>query len=98
MSIKIDNELIERLADLSQLDFEGEEKSAIKKDLQRMLDFVDQLREVPTEGVEPLIHMTPDANRLAADTPKNPLGREKTLSNSHTHDDQFFYVPKVLKK
>ncbi|MFT6175212.1 MAG: aspartyl-tRNA(Asn)/glutamyl-tRNA(Gln) amidotransferase subunit C, partial [Cryomorphaceae bacterium] len=53
----VDNALIDKLANLSKLEFDEESKERIKKDLTRMLAFVEQLNELDTEGVEPLIHV-----------------------------------------
>ena len=63
--MKINNELIDKIASLSKLEFEGEEKAAIKSDLTRMLDFIEKLQSVPTEGVEPLIYMTDEKGKNA---------------------------------
>ena len=56
--MKITNELIDHIAHLSRLEFDGEAKEIIKQDVGNMIDFVDQLNKVDTENVEPLIFMT----------------------------------------
>ena len=53
----IDDKKIADLAHLSRLEFNVEDKEAIKADLGRIIVFCDKLREVNTEGVEPLIYM-----------------------------------------
>ena len=65
--MKVDNKLIDKLARLSKLEFDDESKESIKKDLSRMLDFVDQLNELDTEGVEPLIHVNEETNKYRED-------------------------------
>ena len=56
--MKITDETIDHLAHLSRLEFNGDQKVRIKSDLNKIVDFVDQLTTVDTTGVEPLIFMT----------------------------------------
>ena len=90
--------MVEKLAHLSRLHFSEDEKLEIKKDLQRMIGFVDKLNELDLEGVEPLLFMSSEKNILRDDEVKGSISREQALKNSPTHDDQFFKVPKVIKK
>ena len=53
--MKIDNELVDRLAELSKLEFDAQAKETIKQDLQKILDMVAKLEEINVEGIEPLI-------------------------------------------
>ena len=53
--MKITEELIDHIAHLARLEFKGEDKASIQKDMERMIEFVDKLSEIDTENVEPLI-------------------------------------------
>ncbi len=70
----------------------------MKKDFQKMLDLVDKLQEVDTTGIEPLIHITQEKNRLRTDEAVLKLDREDVLRNAPNQDGQYFRVPKVVKK
>ena len=94
----VDDALVQKLARLSMLDFTNEERQEIKKDLEKMIRFVDKLKELDTTGVQPLLHMTNNVNILREDVPGQMLSREEALLNAPVHDDQFFKVPKVIKK
>ncbi len=96
--MEINDELINHLAHLSRLEFEGEEKNAIQSDLNRIVDFIDQLSEVNTEGVEPLIFMTNSYNVLREDAVKETVNQSDALKNAAHHDSDYFKIPKVLKK
>lgn len=96
--MKIDDALFNRLAKLSHLSFKEEEKKAVKKDLQNMLNFIDQINEVDTEGVEPLIHITNRKNAFREDEAKQLINKEEALSNAPKKTDDFFLVPKVIKQ
>ncbi|UAY50744.1 Asp-tRNA(Asn)/Glu-tRNA(Gln) amidotransferase subunit GatC [Ferruginibacter albus] len=96
--MEITNELVDKIAHLSRLHFDETEKGAIKQDLQRMIQFVEKLNELDTSGVEPLLHMTDNVNILREDNVKGSISREEGLRNAPLPDDQFFKVPKVIKK
>jgi aspartyl-tRNA(Asn)/glutamyl-tRNA(Gln) amidotransferase subunit C len=95
--MNVDNALIEKLAKLSKLEFDDESKEAIKKDLTRMLDFVEQLNELDTEGVEPLIHVNEEKNKYRADEVTETLSQKDALKNAPEHDGFYFKVPKVVE-
>jgi aspartyl-tRNA(Asn)/glutamyl-tRNA(Gln) amidotransferase subunit C len=89
--------LIDRLATLARLRFSEEEKTALQQDLQHMIAFVDQLQEVDTTGIQPLIHISGEST-LREDTFVPTLTREEALSPARHHNGQFFKVPKVIDK
>lgn len=95
--MKITKEIIEKTAHLARLDFTTEEEKEIQQDLQNMVDWVDKLREVNTDGVEPLISMATEVNRFREDDPGTHLPREQALKNAPQKDEQYFRVPKVIK-
>ncbi len=80
------------------LQFNEAEREEIKSDLEKMIGFVDKLKELDTTGVEPLLHMGANINILREDAAGNMLSREEALQNAPLHDEQFFKVPKVIKK
>jgi len=95
--MEVTGEMIDKLAHLARLRFDAEEKQEIKKDLQRMIQFVNKLNEVDTAGVQPLLHMTEEVNMLREDEVKGSIGRQDALKNAPLHDEKFFKVPKVIK-
>ena len=62
--------MVEKLAHLARLQFQESEKQEIKNDLQRMIVFVEKLKELNLEGVEPLLHMSDEVNVLREDEVK----------------------------
>ena len=96
--MKVNDELIEKLANLARLEFNADEKEEIKNDLQQMIGFIDKLNELDTTGVEPLRHMSENINILREDELEGMISREDTFKNAPLHDDQFFKVPKVIRK
>ncbi len=95
--MKVTDELIDNLAHLSRLHFTEIEKNALKSDFEKILSFVEQLGEIDTTGVEPLLHMGEAINVLREDAVKGSVTREEALLNAPVHDEAFFKVPKVIK-
>ena len=96
--MEVNEAMVDKLANLARLKFDDAEKEAIKNDLQKMIQFVEKLNELDTTGVEPLLHMSSNVNVLRVDEIKGSITREEGLQNAPIHDDQFFKVPKVIKK
>ena len=96
--MKITEELIDHIAHLARLEFQGEDKVSIKKDMERMIEFVDKLSEVDTANVEPLIFMSEEINRLREDESKDTVTHEEALMNAPKKDSDYFRIPKVLDK
>ncbi|MEY3074582.1 MAG: Asp-tRNA(Asn)/Glu-tRNA(Gln) amidotransferase subunit GatC [Flavobacteriia bacterium] len=96
--MEVNEALIDQIANLSKLSFEGEQKEAIRQDLQRMIAFVDKLSELDTTGVEPLIFMSNEVNRLRDDNPEQSVSHEEALRNAPKKDSDYFRIPKVLDK
>jgi aspartyl-tRNA(Asn)/glutamyl-tRNA(Gln) amidotransferase subunit C len=96
--MEVNDVLVDKLARLSRLQFNETEKAEIKNDLQRMIGFVEKLNELDLDRVEPLLHMSEDVNVLREDEVKGSVSREEALKNAPLHDEQFFKVPKVIRK
>ena len=80
--MEITDELIDHIAHLSRLSFDGVERANIKKDMENMIEFMDQLSEIDTEGVEPLVFMSNEINVLREDIPMTTLSHEEALLNA----------------
>lgn len=80
------------------LDFDNDEREEIKADLEKMIGFIDKLKELDTTGIEPLLHISGSVNVLREDVPGNMVTKEEALKNAALHNNDFFLVPKVIKK
>ena len=96
--MKVTDEMVERLANLARLSFTEDERKELQQDLERMIEFVEKLKEVDTTGVEPLLHMTNAVNVLRDDEVKKTITKQEALLNAPITDNNFFIVPKVIKK
>lgn len=94
----ISNELVDKLADLAKLEFNGDEKEKIKTDLAQITSFFDELNKVNTDNVEPLIFMSDAVNVLREDIVKEELSHADALKNAPAKDSDYFRVPKFNSK
>nr|GFD10637.1 hypothetical protein [Tanacetum cinerariifolium] len=83
-------------AHLARLEFDPAREEQMLKDLNGILDWVDQLAQVDTTGVEPLVHLSHEINVLRDDEARNTVTHQEGLRNAPRKDSDYFRVPKVL--
>lgn len=96
--MKITDETVDHIAHLARLEFKGEAKQEIKADLENIISFMEVLQEVDTEGVEPLMFMNDEINKLREDVPVVTINQKDALLNAPKKDSDYFRIPKVLDK
>lgn len=97
MSIRIDDDIIENTAILAKLSLNGREKEQAKEDMSRMLEYIDQLKELDTDGTEPLVHLFDTGNVFREDTVKEEGGSRGILANAPEVKDGMFKVPRTIE-
>lgn len=95
--MKIDREALDKIAHLARLEFDEKDAAKMMQDMSSIVSWVEKLKEVDTEGVEPLTTMSHEVNALREDVVVEPLNREAALKVAPTQDDMYFRVPKVLE-
>lgn len=96
MANKISDETIEYVGILAKLELSGEEKEQAKADMEKMLDYIDTLNELDTEGVTPMSHVFPVNNVFREDIPSQKDGSGETLANAPLRKGNSFKVPKTI--
>ncbi|MDE7018821.1 MAG: Asp-tRNA(Asn)/Glu-tRNA(Gln) amidotransferase subunit GatC [Lachnospiraceae bacterium] len=96
MANVITDETIEYVGILAKLELSKEEQEQAKKDMGRMLDYIDKLGELDTEGIEPMSHVFPVQNVFREDSIVNSNTREELLVNAPEQKDGMFVVPKTF--
>ena len=92
----ISDETIEYVGILAKLELNEEEKEQAKKDMGSMLDYIDKLNELDTQGVEPMSHVFPVNNVFREDVVTNGDAREQMLANAPKKKDGTYMVPKTF--
>lgn len=96
--MEINDDLVQHIAHLARLEFEGEDLKAIKGDMQNIITFMDKLSELDTDEVEPLIFMSDEVNVLREDVVEQTVTSDQALKNAPKKDSDYFRIPKVLDK
>ncbi|MCO5233109.1 MAG: Asp-tRNA(Asn)/Glu-tRNA(Gln) amidotransferase subunit GatC [Chitinophagales bacterium] len=92
----VDDKIILHLAELAKLEFSDVERIEIKKDLEKIFSFMEQLKSVNTDNVEPLIYVNDDVNVVREDIVVHPITKDEALSNAPIHDSDYIKVPKFV--
>lgn len=97
MANVISDETIEYVGILSKLELSDQEKEQAKKDMGRMLDYIDMLNELDTSQAEPMSHVFPVHNVFREDVVTNKDERDAVLANAPEEKDGQFQVPKTVE-
>ena len=92
----IDDETIENVCILAKLSLGAKTKAKAKQDMQKMLDYVEKLDELDTDGVEPLSHIFGDENVFRDDVVTNGDNKEAMLANAPKEKEGQYQVPKTI--
>ena len=96
MANKISDETIEYVGILAKLELSYQEKEQARRDMGRMLDYIDKLGELDTTDVEPMSHVFPVQNVFREDEVTNGEMREQLLANAPQEKDGMFMVPRTF--
>ena len=92
----IDSETVHKVATLARLQLNEADLAKMTQQLSAILEYVDQLKKVPTEGVEPLAHPLKVSNVFRVDEPVPSLSVDAALANAPDRLGDFFGVPPIL--
>ena len=93
----ISREEVEELALLARLELGADEAERLRAELSAVLDYVGQLAEVDTEGVEPMTHAVPLDCPLRPDLVAPSLTVDEALAGAPRGDEGFFVVPRIIE-
>ncbi|MCZ6766867.1 MAG: Asp-tRNA(Asn)/Glu-tRNA(Gln) amidotransferase subunit GatC [bacterium] len=97
--MKIDKNMIQHLEVLSRIDLSPDEEVELADQLGRIVEYVEQLQEVETEGIPPTNSVVPDGRtQLRSDEPGPSLDRDVILAEAPDAEKGFFKVPKVVDR
>jgi aspartyl-tRNA(Asn)/glutamyl-tRNA(Gln) amidotransferase subunit C len=107
MSANVSIEDVERVAELANLDLAADEKPRMQRDLNAILEYVAQLNELDTSGIEPMAQVSDlldsgaDAGygvALRTDGLRPSLDRAQVMQEAPETDGAFFKTPKVIER
>lgn len=93
----ITEEQTRQIAEVARLKLSEEEVKKFTKQLQRFVEFAEQLQEVPTDDVEPTAQAVHTKNVMRDDNAKPWISRDEALKNVPEQKDGFIKVPAILE-
>jgi len=94
---KITKQDVEYVAGLAQLRLDEAAKERLVREMGDILAYMDQLNELDTSNVEPMMHAMEMTNVFRQDVVEPSLPREEALKNAPVHDGEYFIVPRILE-
>ena len=95
--MEIDLATIRKIAHLARLELKPEEEQQMSGDFAKILEWMNQLNELDTKNVEPLMHMHIGVNVFRKDVSNNELTKKEGLVNAPLNNDDYIMVPKVME-
>jgi aspartyl-tRNA(Asn)/glutamyl-tRNA(Gln) amidotransferase subunit C len=87
---------VEYVAKLARLYLKDDEKKLFQRQLEDILEFVNEISEIDVKDVPPLASVSGTQNVFRGDEPAAGLERETVLKNAPLNDGQQFLVPKIV--
>ena len=95
---KISLKDVEHVARLARLELSEADKERMRRELDSILSYIDKLRAVDTEGVEPTSHAVPLTNVMREDVTRPSFPQSDMLANAPERSGEFFRVPKIIEE
>jgi aspartyl-tRNA(Asn)/glutamyl-tRNA(Gln) amidotransferase subunit C len=93
----IDLKTIKHISKLSRISVDDEKAKKLAEDMNSIFDFIEKLKELDTDNVEPLTSVAETTLKLRVDEVKSGNIKEQILKNSPDENEDFFVVPRVVE-
>lgn len=95
--MSVDKDTVRRIARLARLKLEEERVEPMVQELNGILAWVEQLKEVDVEGVQPMTSVVEQRLKMREDVITEPNNADALMANAPQGEDHFFVVPKVVE-
>ena len=95
--MQVDEATVRRIARLARIKVTDEEAKALEGELSGILDWVKQLEEVDTKGVEPMTRVVAMTLKQRPDVVTDGGIADDVVANAPAREDHFFVVPKAVE-
>lgn len=95
--MQITRELVEYVAELSRIKLDEQSAAKMENELSAIVDYMEILKQIDTDGVEPLSHVFNITNVMREDEVVPSYPREDILKNAPEHTDETVVVPKTVE-
>ena len=95
---KINKEEVKKVAHLARLELDEHEINNHAEQLEKILEYINQLEKIDTDGVPPTTRAIEVINVFRKDEKKNYDCTEELLELAPSREDKFFKVPKIISE
>ena len=88
---------VQHIANLARQTFDEQEMESYQYQLSRILDYIEKLNQLDTEGFPPTSHVIPIRNVMKPDEKRDLFQREDIIANAPSTEQGYFEVPKVIE-
>ena len=92
----IDNQTVRKVSKLAKIKINEKEESKLIEELNNILGWVDELKKVDTEQIEPMLSVFNESMAMRKDEVSSKISDELVLKNAPESKSGFFVVPKVI--
>ena len=95
--MSIDNKTVRKVSKLAKIRIKEEEETKLIKELNNILGWVDELKKVNTDQIEPMLSVFNESMVMRKDEVSSETSDELVLKNAPESKSGFFVVPKVIE-
>ena len=95
--MSIDDSVVKHISKLARIQINDKDRESLKKDLNNILKFIDQLKNVDTKGINPLQNVNKQELKMREDNVNPNAEVSDLLKNAPESESHFFSVPKVIE-
>jgi len=95
---KVSKKEVEKIASLARLSLSEKELESRTNDMNNILNYMDSLNEIYTDGVEELLNVHDMNNSLREDEYSSSISKKDVLKNSPSKNENYIEVPLTVKK
>lgn len=95
--MEITEELVSYVAELSRIKLDDQQRTKMKTEIGALVEYMDTLNTLDTDGIEPISHVFDVKNVLRQDVVRDSYNREDLLKNAPVHTQEAVVVPKTVE-
>ena len=95
--MSIDNQTVRKVSKLAKIKINEKEETKLIEELNNILGWVDELKKVDTEKIEPMLSVFNESMVMRKDEVSSEISDELVLKNAPESKSGFFVVPKVVE-
>jgi aspartyl-tRNA(Asn)/glutamyl-tRNA(Gln) amidotransferase subunit C len=93
----IDNSTVRKVANLARIKIQEAEEETLKSELNNILGWIEELKKVDTQNVEPMLSVFNESMYMRDDKSETKYSNKSILENAPEKKSGFFVVPKVIE-